>query len=296
MTASSLDLNEDPAPTFWSRPHDTPATQPAPSESSFRRAAGRLLTALGSINNLLLPPMATIMVLEIVSADSTRELISADWLMLQFCVFFAIEWLLGLLLAKSKRAYLWNFWLLADLLSAIPFSWLFQSGRVVRIARVTRILRLARYRKLARVARIARFSRLKLDVGRVLQAFGLLASISFSGALALRITEPETIKDLPEGMWWALVTMSAVGYGDITPTTLAGRAVGMILILGSLGVFGYAAALATSALTHNETVDKHSQTLAALKATEDRIASRLDRLEAVTERIEASLNRSESRD
>jgi voltage-gated potassium channel len=254
------------------------------------------MTVLASMNNLCLPPMATIMVFELALAESTKENIAADWFMLMFCISFGSEWLLGLLLAAEKKVYLWNFWLLADLISAIPFSWLFQTGRVVRMARVARVLRLARYRKLARVARLARFSRLKLDLTRVLRAFGLLASVAFSGALALRITEPELVRDLFEAFWWALVTISAVGYGDIVPTSPGGRVVGMLLILGSLGVFGYAAALATSALQHPESVDNHAETMTALKQTEERLGGRLDRLEAVAQRIEASLNRTDAQD
>ena len=57
-------------------------------------------------------------------------------------------------------------------------------------------------------------------------------------ACAVRIVEPETFPTLADALWWALVTMSTVGYGDISPVTGSGKLVAVPLLIGGIAVFG----------------------------------------------------------
>jgi len=271
---------EPHASSFWTRPKEGDPTTPAPADSSLGRFIRLFLRGLATFNNMLLAPMLTLMVIEAVNAHAAEELAHSSWFMLRFCGLFFAEWLLGLLLARSKRAYFLNFWLLADLLSSVPYSWIFQTGRVMRFARLTRLLRLGRYRKFSRLVRLARLSRLKMDVGRVARAIGVVMSLSLSGAIALRVAEPETVTGMLEAIYWALVTITAVGYGDITPVSPLGRIVGITLILMSLAVFGYAAALASSAMDATDRLKRQDAVLTAIKDSEARINARLDALES----------------
>jgi voltage-gated potassium channel len=277
-------MSDDTTPQaggFWVRPLPGDRTAPPPTDSRLGIALRRFLNLLSTFNNLLLAPMFTLMVIELINEDSARNLAQSEWFMVRFCGLFFAEWALGFALAHSKTAYLKNFWLLADLFSSIPFSWVFQTGRVMRFVRLTRLLRLGRYRKFSRLVRLARISRMKMDVGRIVRAVGVVLSLALSGALALRVAEPETVTGTLEAMYWAVVTITAVGYGDITPVSPVGRLVGMALILASLGVFGYAAALASSAMEAPDRLDRQDRVLTAIKETEARLNARLDRLEAV---------------
>jgi voltage-gated potassium channel len=104
--------------------------------------------------------------------------------------------------------------------------------------------------RLARLSRLLRLVRLTLVIGRTLgdlrMAFGrsgllYVASISAvmmaAGAGMFTILEPETVKgDFWTGVWWAVVTTTTVGYGDVAPVTLEGRLLATMLMLIGLGL------------------------------------------------------------
>jgi voltage-gated potassium channel Kch len=136
--------------------------------------------------------------------------------------------------------------------------------RFVRLIRVIRLFRVA-----------WRVRRLRGRLRRVLRVSGLVAAISTSGALALRMLEPETVGSFSEAMWWSIVTMSTVGYGDISPATPAGRGVAMSMIIVGIAIFGYAVSVLTSVIV--EPAEEESEELKAILL---RMESRLEQLEA----------------
>ena len=104
--------------------------------------------------------------------------------------------------------------------------------------------------RLARLARLARLLRIVSVVGKAVPALRsvvgrsgvrpvagvLLLSVMVGGALVY-VAEPQAVGSIWNGVWWALVTATTVGYGDIAPVTLLGRIVGGILMLVGIGVF-----------------------------------------------------------
>lgn len=197
-----------------------------PVPSPFARAE----SALGTVNDLLLLPMTTLLVVEFTAKVDPAQLVALEPLQLAFSACFFAEWLVGLLATPDRRAYLVAPARLADLISSLPFGLVFQSARVVRLARILRVLRL-----------MWRARRLQARAGKLLHAVSLVAATVFSGALALRLVEPESVPTLGDSLWWSVVTVSTVGYGDITPNTVAGRFVASILLVFGVGVFGYVA-------------------------------------------------------
>lgn len=218
------------------RGSDNKADQPAASPKVSGWA--RLLVALGYVNNLLLLPMFTVLIIEAATTQSAELFDSINQF---FCAMFLAEWLLGFALANDRRAYVRDPMNLADLLSSIPVTVFAQGLRVVRLLRLLRILRLA--------ARIRRFQ----GKGAMLvRAFGLFGSLVITGALAFRIVEPQSTESLEHALWWSLVTVSTVGYGDITPVTVGGRIVAGFVIFTGIGTFGYMAGFMTSLLEDPE--------------------------------------------
>lgn len=219
---------------------------------------------LGETNNLVLPPLFTLLCIDLLFGVELGE---ARLLWHMFGALFFMEWLAGLVVAKERLAYLKDPWLVADLLSSLPLATAFQA---LRLSRLTRVVRLT---KLLHLLRARRFG---FPWGKVLRAFGVTLSISTSGAVALFAVEPQTVARWEDALWWSTVTMTTVGYGDISPQTTSGRLIAVVLMLTSVGVFSYLAGLMATALFDPE---------------EEEILDNLVRVEAKLDRILDSLER-----
>lgn len=203
-------------------------------------------------NNILLIPLFTVMLLE-AGVRQDPPVVDYNLVNLGFCVFFIVEWLLGLYVSQKRREYLTNPTYVADLISAIPFGYLFQGLRIVRLMRVTRVLRI-----------ILRARRFHGTGARLVKTAGIVGATAFAGAMGIRVVEPQTFTTFADAIWWSIVTMSTVGYGDITPVTDLGRFVASILIIFGIGVFGYVAGFTASVLDDTQE-DSMVETLARLE-------------------------------
>jgi voltage-gated potassium channel len=187
----------------------------------------------------------------------------ADWIIWSV---FAFDYVLALSLAHDRRRYALRAWL-SLLVVVVSFPLLPALFGVVRLARLARLLRLVRL--VAFGARLV--TALKATVGRrgflyVCALFLLL--VVMAGAI-MSLVEPQTVKgNLWDGMWWAVVTATTVGYGDISPVTPAGRLVAVALMLFGIGL---TATLAASVAAYFVNQDSGSDIA--------EVVARLDRVE-----------------
>lgn len=176
------------------------------------------------------------------------------------CVaFFSAEYLWRLFFATDKVVFVKGWLNVVDLIAVLPF-YIFlileasgDAGGVTNSLVIVRILRLSR---VSRLARVSRHSNNLQDVARCMVAtrnelalFFLMTSVAMilfgSAIFFCEKDEPETnFVSIPAGFWWAIVTMSTVGYGDIVPVTPQGRVVGglcatigVILLAIPAGIF-----------------------------------------------------------
>ena len=178
----------------------------------------------------------------LVALESDRQLDSlfgpwfsgAEWV---FSTLFSLEYLLRLLCSRTPLRYARSFFGVVDLVSSIPplltigipVGQAFLIIRVLRLLRVFRILKLGAYLKEADQLRQALVqSRRKITVFLLT----IVALVVLIGTLMYVIEGPESgFRSIPIGIYWAVVTITTVGYGDVAPVTPLGRCVASLVML-----------------------------------------------------------------
>lgn len=162
---------------------------------------------------------------------------------------FTLEYALRVIAAPSAPRYVVSFWGIVDFLAVFPY-YFFHESQWVRALRFLRIFRLLR-----RSRALARFTEAFREARSELMVFGTTAFIMLFVAAAgiyqfEHEAQPEAFSSIPESLWWAIVTLTTVGYGDVYPVTPMGRLfTGLVMIVG-LGVVAGLTGVIASALTH----------------------------------------------
>ena len=157
--------------------------------------------------------------------------------------FFTLEYILRLYCSPTRKEYALSFFGIIDLLATLPLYLSFipalSSTRYFFILRVFRLLRIFRVLKLFTFINegYLLLQSIKLSLHKILVYFlFVLILVTILGTLMFMVEggQPGTqFTDLGTSIYWAIVTMTTVGYGDITPVTLGGRLLsGLIMILG----------------------------------------------------------------
>lgn len=175
---------------------------------------------------------------------------------------FTIEYLLRATLASPSRSYIASRLGLIDLLAIAPFYLGFtgfQTLRILRVLRLLRILKLARYsRALVRLQRAFVIAREEL----VLFAF-LACVVMYPAAVGIyyfeRDAQPDRFQSIPHSFWWAIVTLTTVGYGDAYPVTAGGRLFTGLVLVTSLGIVSIPSGIIASSLTDVRNEDDELQ-------------------------------------
>lgn len=181
-----------------------------------------------------------------ISYPISRVLVHLEWF---FTILFSIEYFLRIYLSKKPRKYIFSFWGIIDLISTIPtYLSLFLYGtkylliiRVLRLMRVFRIFRLSRFSKeAAGLGKALRKSSNKITVffGFILILVILMGTLMYiiEGAqYDYELNPKNQFSSIPASIYWAVVTVTTVGYGDITPHTILGK-----FLSSALMIIGYA--------------------------------------------------------
>ena len=172
----------------------------------------------------------------------------AEWLL---TVLFSLEYGLRLVTARHPWNYARSFFGLVDLLSILPgYLALLLPGaetllivRVLRLLRIFRILKLARYLSEASVLSAAlRASAAKITVFLAT----VLTLVTIIGALMYLIEGPEHgYTSIPTSIYWAIVTLTTVGYGDIAPKTPLGKGLASLAMILGYGILAVPTGIVT---------------------------------------------------
>ncbi len=206
-----------------------PLTRSSEALDRFERqtALPMLMLALAFIPVLLIPLLLD------VSRDTEVTLEGIGWIIWGA---FAAEYGIRLYLAPAKGTFVRRN-LIDLLIIVVPFL------RPLRIARSARALRLLQAaRALSAVARGATAARVVLTRHRLHYALVVAAAVIAGSAVAIaeveRSATDSNIRSLSDGLWWAVTTVTTVGYGDRFPVTAVGRGIAVVLMVMGISLFG----------------------------------------------------------
>lgn len=173
---------------------------------------------------------------------------------------FSLEYILRVYVSKSPLKYIFSFYGIIDLLAILPFY--LRTTLDLRALRAFRILRIFRALKLIRYNRaLNRFHLAAKIVKEEVVLFFIMTSILiFLAASGIYFFEneaqPEAFKSIFHSLWWAIVTLTTVGYGDIVPITLGGKVFTFFVIILGIGVVTVPAGLVATALTKARNIEE----------------------------------------
>lgn len=166
---------------------------------------------------------------------------------------FTIEYFIRIYFSEKKIKFLFSFYGIIDLLAILPFylslGFDLRTIRAVRFIRVFRLLKLTRYNKAVNFLSDAfRESKEELLVFSFL-ASALLYLTSVGIYYFERDLQPEEFGSVPQSLWWSVVTLTSVGYGDVTPISTAGKIFTSIILFLGIGLISVPSAILVSAFS-----------------------------------------------
>lgn len=178
----------------------------------------------------------------------------ALWSFEVFCAMvYTVEYGVRLFLARPRLKYVTSFYGIIDLLAIVPFYLMVAFN--LQAIRAFRLLRLLRLFKLVRYTQATHRFRRAFDIARDdLVLFGVIALIVlYLSAIGIyhfeHDAQPEKFSSVFDSLWWAVATLTTVGYGDIYPITPGGRLFTFIVLVMGLGVIAVPSGLLASALS-----------------------------------------------
>lgn len=174
-----------------------------------------------------------------------------EWIMTGL---FTIEYLMRIWISRRPFNYIFSFWGIIDLLSILPtyLSLFFVGYHYLLVVRIFRLLRVFRILKLARFNKEAQFLNVALRASRYKISIFLLAVLSIVVLLGTVMYVVEGGQDgfssIPQSIYWAIVTVTTVGYGDLVPQTVLGQFISSIAMIMGYAIIAVPTGIVTVAM------------------------------------------------
>jgi voltage-gated potassium channel len=189
------------------------------------------------------------------NSEISRIFYFVEWVI---TIAFTLEYILRIYVSLRPLRYMRSFFGLIDLLSILPtyLDLLFPGVRYLSLLRVLRVLRIFRVLKLVKYIGEANFLMHTLhSAARKIAVFifAVLMLVLILGSLMYLIEGPEHgFTSIPKGVYWAIVTLTTVGYGDISPQTSLGQFVASAIMIIGYGIIAVPTAIVTAEMTHTK--------------------------------------------
>jgi voltage-gated potassium channel len=181
-----------------------------------------------------------------------RFFFHAEWV---FTILFSIEYAIRIWVVRKKKKFILSFYGIIDLISIIPtYLTIIVNGthyllvlRILRLLRIFRVLKMTRHIGEANhliSAMRASWAKISVFIFYVLAVTMILGTMMYivEGVIA----ENEGFSNVPQSIYWAIVTISTVGYGDVTPVTVAGKMLATVIILTGYGIIAVPTGIVTA--------------------------------------------------
>ncbi len=216
---------------------------------------------------LLTTILASIVLVMLESIDSINDsygtfLNISEWIITGL---FTLEYILRIIAMEKPLKYIFSFYGIIDLLSTIPKylslifigSHHFAALRALRLLRVFRILKLTRYIGASNKLLIAlKASRAKIGVF----LFFIIILCVILGAIMYMIEGADNgFTSIPKSIYWAVVTMTTVGYGDIAPQTPFGQFIASIIMILGYAIIAIPTGIVSSEISKTDSIDTNTQ-------------------------------------
>lgn len=216
---------------------------------------------------LLIAILASVLFVMLESVSSIQSkygefLNIAEWII---TILFSLEYILRIISIKKPAKYIFSFYGVIDLLSTIPkylaiiFAGTHQLAalRALRLLRVFRILKLARYIGASNRFLVAlKSSKAKIAV---FLFFVIILCIILGTVMYMIEGEENGFTSIPRSVYWAIVTMTTVGYGDIAPNTPLGQFIASIIMILGYGIIAIPTGIVTSEMAKSEVIHTNTQ-------------------------------------
>lgn len=201
----------------------------------------------------------------LLSPETRILLYRLEW---AFTIIFTIEYFTRIWIVRNSAKYIFSFYGLIDLLAILPtyLSIIFTGVSSLMIVRVMRLFRVFRVFKLAQYVAEGQFLFHALKASRtkiILFIYFVILSICVFGSLLYVVETDQNpgFDSIPRSIYWAIVTLTTVGYGDIIPVTPFGQFLASVVMIMGYAVIAVPTGIVTSEMIHAKNLQKTITTL-----------------------------------
>jgi len=215
-------------------------------------SAGRIFDILLIIAILLSVTAVMLESIPSIKQEYGYQLFIAEW---SFTILFSIEYFLRILTVGRPLKYITSFFGVIDFLSIVPtyFSFFFPGAQAFAVIRILRVLRIFRVLKLVQYLGEAQSLITALKATRrkiIVFMFTVLSLVVIFGSIMYLVESDESgFESIPHSIYWAIVTLTTVGYGDITPQTDFGKMLSAIVMILGYSILAVPTGIITAELT-----------------------------------------------
>jgi voltage-gated potassium channel len=182
-------------------------------------------------------------------------LVFAEWVI---TIFFTIEYVLRLISTRKPLKYIFSFYGIIDFVSILPMylSFFIPGTQILSVVRALRLLRLFRILKLGNFTGQAAELKLAINASRtkitVFVYFIFIISILLGAVMYVVESNESGFTSIPTSIYWCIVTLTTVGYGDIAPITPLGKAIASFIMILGYGIIAVPTGIVTAQIANSK--------------------------------------------